>query len=206
KLDVGPDQDMGPCSQTGCTRVDMLFALDSSLSMGEEIMALSASQAFTAIVQDLEDLNCGGIEYRIGLTNDNDGGFIGMGAGGQPWFDSNEMTAEELRAVRGNNDVPGKWPPPHVRLHALPIEQRLELPGGELVVVHGDDVLPASRRHERLRERYPEARMVVYGHSHRLVIDRDARPWIVNPGAAGKARTYGGASACVLVASARRWT
>lgn len=115
-------------------------------------------------------------------------------------------TGAELRAVRGNNDVPGKWPPPHVRLHALPIEQRLELPGGELVVVHGDDVLPASRRHERLRERYPEARMVVYGHSHRLVIDRDARPWIVNPGAAGKARTYGGASACVLVASARRWT
>lgn len=115
-------------------------------------------------------------------------------------------TGAQLRAVRGNNDVPSKWPPPHEPLHALPAEQRLALPGGELVVVHGDDVRPASRRHERLRLRYPEARMVVYGHSHRLAIDQDAPPWIVNPGAAGRSRTYGGASACVLVAGARRWT
>lgn len=95
KLDVGAsDLNVGPCKQTGCTRVDMLFALDSSLSMGEEIAALAASQAFTAIVEDLEGLNCGGIEYRIGLTNDNDGGFISTIAA--PWFDSGEMTADEI--------------------------------------------------------------------------------------------------------------
>ncbi|MCX4247733.1 hypothetical protein [Paraliomyxa miuraensis] len=98
KLDVGSnDLPVGPCSQTGCTRVDMLFAIDSSLSMNEEIQALAASQAFTAIVQDLEDLNCGGIEYRIGITNDNNGGFIG--SGGQPWFDSNDMTQEEIASA-----------------------------------------------------------------------------------------------------------
>jgi hypothetical protein len=96
-LDVGAsDLPIGPCKKTGCTQVDMLFALDSSLSMSEEIAALAASQAFAAIVQDLEELNCG-VEYRIGLTNDNDGGFISTAA--VPWFDSNEMTADEIASA-----------------------------------------------------------------------------------------------------------
>jgi hypothetical protein len=97
KLDVGAsDLPFGPCKETGCTQVDMLFALDSSLSMSEEIQALAASQAFTAIVHDLEELNCG-VDYRIGLTNDNDGGFISTAA--VPWFDSNEMTADEIASA-----------------------------------------------------------------------------------------------------------
>ncbi len=96
KLDVGANDLPGTCSQRGCTRIDMLFAIDSSASMNEEVAALSSSQAFSAIVQDLEAINCG-VEYRIGVTNDNDGGFIG--AGGQPWFDSNEMTSEEIASA-----------------------------------------------------------------------------------------------------------
>jgi putative phosphoesterase len=120
-------------------------------------------------------------------------------------LDALAATGAEVRAVRGNNDVSAKWPPPHERLHALPTEDRIALPGGELVVVHGDQVLPATRRHERLRQQYPDARAIVYGHSHRVVVDREARPWVVNPGAAGRSRTYGGASACVLVASERVW-
>lgn len=103
KLDVGTaDSSGGMCRQTGCTAIDMLFAIDSSLSMGEEIAALAASQAFTAIVQDLEGLNCGDIDYRIGLTNDNDGSFIGSGANGNPWFDSGEMTPDEIATAFTN--------------------------------------------------------------------------------------------------------
>lgn len=120
-------------------------------------------------------------------------------------LDALAATGAEVRAVRGNNDVPGKWPPPRERLHGLPHEDRIALPGGELVVVHGDEVLPATRRHERLRQRYPEARAIAYGHSHRLIVDRQERPWVINPGAAGRARTFGGASACVLLASERGW-
>jgi uncharacterized protein len=120
-------------------------------------------------------------------------------------LDALAATGAEVRAVRGNNDVPGKWPPPHEPLAALPTEQRVALPGGELVVVHGDRMLPASRRHERLRAAYPDARMIVYGHSHHLVIDQESRPWVVNPGAAGRSRTYGGASACMLMAGSRTW-
>lgn len=112
-----------------------------------------------------------------------------------------------LVAVHGNNDVAHKWPGGDLALlHALPAEARLALPGGTLAVVHGDRTGPARTRHDWLRSRYPEARCIVYGHSHRLCVERTGRVWIVNPGAAGRARTFGGPSCCVLTASERRWS
>jgi len=109
-------------------------------------------------------------------------------------------------AVRGNNDVPGAWPSDdRCVLGDLPAEADLELPGGRLVVVHGHRAGPVVTRHVRLREKYPFARAVVYGHSHRLVCDRSDTPWILNPGAAGRARTYGGPSCLVLHALDRTW-
>ena len=111
-----------------------------------------------------------------------------------------------LVAVTGNNDVAGKWPAlEHAVLAGLPGEAGLELPGGRLAVIHGDRVNPAGQRHARLRRRYAEARLVVYGHSHRLVCDQAELPWIVNPGAAGRSRTFGGPSMVVLTAGPRRW-
>lgn len=111
-----------------------------------------------------------------------------------------------VHAVLGNNDVPHKWPE-HQRalLASIPWEARVELPGGLLVVVHGHR-LPAANRHARLRERYSEARVVIYGHSHRLVADREARPWVLNPGAAGRERTHGGPACMVLNAAEHGWT
>ncbi len=109
-------------------------------------------------------------------------------------------------AVTGNNDLPSKWPRDEAAVLAgLQAEQRLELPGGELVVVHGHRAGTAAVRHRRLRRSYPQARAVVYGHSHRLVIDDEQRPWVLNPGAAGRARTYGGPSCLILRAGARIW-
>lgn len=97
KLDVGTDTSGGGmCEKTGCSQVDLLFALDSSLSMDEEIGALAAGAAFADIVFALANLNCGGIDFRIGLTNDNDGGFLG--SGGEPWFDSTAMSAADITA------------------------------------------------------------------------------------------------------------
>jgi uncharacterized protein len=111
----------------------------------------------------------------------------------------------DVVAVRGNNDVASKWPRgERAVLDALDDEARVDLPGGTLVAVHGDRYAPATR-HARLRRDYPDARAVVYGHSHRLVIDDGASPWILNPGAAGRARTYGGPSCLLLEASAKAW-
>ena len=112
----------------------------------------------------------------------------------------------QLHAVRGNNDTPAKWPGDEQEaLQQLPTEVRLPLPGGDLVAVHGDRALPAARRHERLRRLYPDARAVVYGHTHRLVCDRAALPWVLNPGAAGRDRTFGGPAFLMLEVDARRW-
>jgi uncharacterized protein len=110
-----------------------------------------------------------------------------------------------VAAVRGNNDVASKWPRgDRHALDTLEDEAHVELPGGMLVAVHGDRYAPATR-HARLRRDYSDAHAVVYGHSHRLVIDDGAIPWILNPGAAGRARTYGGPSCLVLDARPRAW-
>jgi putative phosphoesterase len=109
-------------------------------------------------------------------------------------------------AVRGNNDVPEKWRQAHWELlESLPWESRLALPGGELVVVHGHRYGNPGRCHERMRRDYPDARLVVYGHSHRKCTDQSASPWILNPGAAGRVRTFGGPTFCLLLASSNRW-
>jgi putative phosphoesterase len=113
---------------------------------------------------------------------------------------------EELVAIRGNNDVPEKWSAgEHSVLDTLPREATLNLPGGDLVVVHGDDGGGIEQRHRRYRERYADARAVVYGHSHRMVVDREASPWILNPGAAGRTRTHGGPSCIILECDPESW-
>ena len=98
KLDMGTADDGNPCVDTGCKKVDMLFALDGSLSMIEEINALKAGAAFLGIVDALENLNCGGIDYRIGVTGDNDNGWVTPNnwASPNPWFDSSEFTAAQI--------------------------------------------------------------------------------------------------------------
>ena len=120
-------------------------------------------------------------------------------------LDTLQASGANLIAIRGNNDVASKWPRgDRVTLDALEDEARIDLPGGTLVAVHGDRYTPATR-HARLRREYPDARAVVNGHSHRLVVDDAATPWILNPGAAGRARTYGGPSCLVLDARPKAW-
>ena len=109
-------------------------------------------------------------------------------------------------AVRGNNDITSKWPADHTNfLNTLKDEASLQLPGGELVVIHGHKQNPVAARHTLLRQRYAAARVVVYGHSHKLVVDQETTPWIINPGAAGKARTYGGPSCVILHTRHNHW-
>lgn len=116
-----------------------------------------------------------------------------------------DALGDRVTAVGGNNDVAAKWPATEQpRLAALPAEAALDLPGGRLVVVHGDH-WPSRERHAALRRAFAGARGVVYGHSHRLAIDTQALPWILNPGAAGRARTFGGPSCLLLEAMPHEW-
>ncbi len=110
-------------------------------------------------------------------------------------------------AVLGNNDVAAKWPAAQKgHLAQLPPVARVLLKGGLVVVEHGHTAGRVAERHRRLRGRYPDARAVIYGHSHRLCRDTEAVPWVLNPGAAGRARTGGGASCLTLrVTPSGRW-
>lgn len=109
--------------------------------------------------------------------------------------------------VRGNNDTPRDWAGKDTTgLDALPRTAELELPGGRLAIIHGHRAGPLYERHHRLRRRFPDARAIVVGHSHRQVCDCDTMPWVLNPGAAGKFRTYGGPGCLVLTASTADWT
>ena len=109
-------------------------------------------------------------------------------------------------AVAGNNDVPDKWPLTDVDVLAdLPEIIEIKLAGGSLVVVHGHQWPRAADRHDRLRDRWPHARCIVYGHSHRRVVDQDAIPWVLNPGAGGRARALGGAGWLGLSISTDGW-
>ncbi len=109
----------------------------------------------------------------------------------------------ELIAVRGNNDPPGRWPGGGPS--TPPAEAQVELPGGRIVLVHGHRENPVAARHGKLRQRFPQARAIIYGHSHRLVCDLEHLPWVLNPGAAGKARTFGGPSCILLHIRGNSW-
>ncbi len=93
----GPTGGNSPCDE-GCSAIDVLFALDGSGSMAEEINALSASQSFAATISALAGINCGNIQYRIGVTDDNDGGFLVPGGwpGTKPWFDSTTLDNDTI--------------------------------------------------------------------------------------------------------------
>ena len=114
--------------------------------------------------------------------------------------------SKHVISVRGNNDVPEKWPSEdHVELEDIHEIAEINLPGGSIVLLHGDKYNPVSTRHAEMRQHYPQAKAIIYGHSHKLVCDQSQLPWVLNPGASGKARTKGGASCLIIEISQQKW-
>ena len=109
-------------------------------------------------------------------------------------------------AVAGNNDHPMFWPVDQTEvLESMPEIIRFELPGGGVAIEHGHRHGSNSPGHQSLREAHPDAKLVIYGHTHHQVIDDMCTPWVVNPGAAGTTRTHGGPSYLLLTASEQDW-
>lgn len=113
---------------------------------------------------------------------------------------------ENVIAVQGNNDCTEKWPAQeHRELMCIGKLAEIKLPGGSIMLMHGDAYGMPGRRHAEMRQHFADSAAIVYGHSHMLVCDQDARPWVLNPGAAGKSRTRGGASCLHMSVSAGQW-
>lgn len=82
-------------------------------------------------------------------------------------------TRAPVHAVLGNNDLP-------LRGH-LPERLELDLDGVRVAMVH--DAGPRAGRRARLARWFPDAAVVVFGHSHDPVVDDDpAAPLLLNPG------------------------
>jgi putative phosphoesterase len=79
-------------------------------------------------------------------------------------------------AVYGNTDAPGG---------SLPGARDLELSDLSVHVSHGHEL--GTPTPERLLARYP-ADVVVFGHTHKPLVERAGRRLVVNPGAAGPKR------------------
>lgn len=113
---------------------------------------------------------------------------------------------ENVVAVQGNNDCTEKWPADeHWELMGIGKLAEIQLPGGSIMLMHGDAYGMPGRRHAEMRQHFANSTAIVYGHSHMLVCDQETRPWVLNPGAAGKSRTRGGASCLCMSVSAKGW-
>ena len=78
-----------------------------------------------------------------------------------------------LRAVHGNVDAPEL-------VAELPERLLIEAGGARIGLVH--DAGPRRGRLERMRRRFPDARAVIFGHSHLPLIESDGELTIFNPG------------------------
>ncbi|MBW3552111.1 MAG: metallophosphatase family protein [Gemmatimonadetes bacterium] len=67
----------------------------------------------------------------------------------------------------------------------LPEIADLELAGERVVVVHGHQL--GSPTPKSLRSAHPDAAVILYGHTHRPLVERNGA-LVVNPGSAGAAR------------------
>jgi putative phosphoesterase len=96
-----------------------------------------------------------------------------------------------VEAVRGDHDATLEW---------LPLSRELTVEGCRIVVVHGNRShwleepqtflwtvsLGYYRPHRKLphdlRRRFPDADVIVFGHTHRALIDRQGGQLVFNPG------------------------
>ncbi|MFK7815115.1 MAG: metallophosphoesterase family protein [Gammaproteobacteria bacterium] len=111
--------------------------------------------------------------------------------------------SKDVVSVCGNNDNPEQWhSSEHQDLWHIPQIAEVALPGGTIAITHGDEHFSDyDIWHDALRTNFPNAKAIVYGHSHRLVCDQDADPWVLNPGPAGETRIQRHGVSCLLIAA-----
>lgn len=117
---------------------------------------------------------------------------------GEAVLEAMQPKTGEVYAVAGNNDV-------YLHGDSLPQQTRLELNTGAIAIEHGHLHGMSKPCHDSLRKAHPDARVVVYGHTHVMLQDKSQQPWVVNPGAAGSTRTRGGPSCLILKCDEQDW-
>ena len=92
----------------------------------------------------------------------------------------------DLQAIAPVTAVYGNVDPPEIRSR-LPQVASAELDGFEIVVTHGDQF--GHPTPEKLHAALPRAEIIVYGHTHKPLLELvDKTVTVMNPGAAGQPR------------------
>ena len=92
----------------------------------------------------------------------------------------------ELEAIAPVTAVYGNVDPPELR-SVLPQVAQLELDGFDIVVTHGDQF--GSPTPAKLHDAFPKAEIIVYGHTHKSLLELvDRTVTVMNPGGAGHPR------------------
>ena len=117
---------------------------------------------------------------------------------GESVLEKMQPKTSKVYAVAGNNDF-------YIHGDSLPAKAILKLPTGTIAIEHGHLHGMQKPCHDSLRKAHPDARVIVYGHTHKMLQDKSQKPWIVNPGAAGTTRTRGGPSCLVLTCEGEHW-
>ena len=91
----------------------------------------------------------------------------------RPVYDELRRLGPPVHAVHGNVD------PPELRA-LLPETLELDLDGVRIAMIH--DSGPSARRVSRMRTRFPDADLVVFGHSHMPLIEQGDGLILLNPG------------------------
>jgi putative phosphoesterase len=93
---------------------------------------------------------------------------------------------DELSAIAPVTAVYGNTDGPEIRSR-LPQVATVELDGFTIVVTHGDQF--GSPTPDRLQAAFPDAEIIVYGHTHRPLLTLvDVVVTVINPGGAGPRR------------------
>lgn len=87
---------------------------------------------------------------------------------------------DELKALAPITVVVGNCDTLDVRDWGATDEVEIELAGIRIAMLH--DAGPRERRRERMKKRFPTARVVVFGHSHLPMNDDDGELLLFNPG------------------------
>ena len=108
--------------------------------------------------------------------------------------------------VSGNNDTPRVWPTQDKEIvTALPEKRYFELNGDKIVLLHGHQYGSHQPDYQKLQQDFSDCRLIIYGHTHKQIVNTHTSPWIINPGASGKIRTKGGPSCLILEINQQHW-
>ena len=160
-------------------------------------------------------------QFRVGVISDTHGKLNGLVVGSLENCDvivhagdiGSAAVISDLKKftphvypVKGNNDVEEKWPSDDLSvLNQIPESLQLSFDSEIVAITHGHQFYAVETRHKNLRKQFPEADIIIYGHSHHLVCDQEQKPWVINPGAGGYNRTFGGASCMVMHFENNHW-